>query len=86
MSTSQLLLPDHFVKEVLGAQEEIIDLTALLVTLGGVVHTQLGLLSEELTDVGHREDYLLHGAVKTHNLSTAKGESDNQTSQNLTLI
>lgn len=70
MSTSQLLLPVHLVEEVLGAQEEVIDLAALLVALRGVVHPQLGLVGEELTDVGHGEDYLLHGAIQPHNLDT----------------
>lgn len=70
MSTSQLLLPVHLIKEVLRAQEEVIDLAALLIPLCGVVDTQLGLLGEELTDVGHREDYLLHGAIQSYNLDT----------------
>lgn len=63
MSTSQLLLPVHLIEEVLRAQEEVIDLAALLITLCGVVDAQLGLLGEELTDVGHRKDNLLHGAI-----------------------
>lgn len=39
--TSKLLLPIHFIKEVLCSQEEVIDFAALLVPLGGVVHPQL---------------------------------------------
>ena len=73
LSTSQLLLPVHLVEEILGAQEEVVDLAALLVALSGVVDAQLGLLREELADVWHREDYLLHGAVQTHDLDTTRG-------------
>lgn len=69
MSTSQFLLPVHLIEEVLRAQEEVIDFAALFVSLRGVVHTQLGLLREELADVGHGEDDLLHGAVQAHDLS-----------------
>lgn len=70
MSTSQLLLPVHLIEEVFRTQKEVIDLTALLIPLCGVVDTQLGLLGEELTDVGHRKDYLLHGAIQPYNLDT----------------
>lgn len=69
MSTSQFLLPVHLIEEVLGAQEEVVDLAALFVSLCGVVHAQLGLLREELADVGHGEDDLLHGSVQAHDLS-----------------
>lgn len=69
MSTSQFLLPVHLIEEVLRAQEEVVDFAALFVLLCGVVHTQLGLLREELADVGHGEDNLLHGAVQAHDLS-----------------
>lgn len=71
MSTSQFLLPVHLIEEVLGAQEEVIDFAALFVSLRGVVYTQLGLLCQELADVGHGEDDLLHGAVQAHNLSNS---------------
>lgn len=71
MSTSQLLLPVHFIEEVFRAQEEIIDFAALLVPLCGVVDTQLGFLGEELADVGHGKNYLLHGAIQPYNLDTA---------------
>lgn len=67
--TSKLLLPIHLVKEVLCSQEEVVDFAALLVPLGGVVHPQLRLRRQELADVGHRENDLLHGAVLTHNLN-----------------
>lgn len=70
MSTSQLLLPIHLIEEVLRAQEEVIDLTALFVPLCGVVDAQLGLLGEELADVGHGEDDLLHGAIQPYDLDT----------------
>ncbi len=70
MSTSQLLLPVHLIEKVLRAQEEVIDLAALLIPLCGVVDTQLGLLGQELTDVGHRKDDLLHGAIQPYNLDT----------------
>lgn len=69
LSTSQFLLPVHLIEEVLGAQEEVVDFAALLVSLRGVVHSQLGLLREELADVGHGEDDLLHGAIQPHDLS-----------------
>lgn len=70
LSTSQLLLPVHLVEEILRAQEKVIYLAALLVPLGGVVHSQFGLLCEELADVGDRKHYLLHGAIQTYNLNT----------------
>lgn len=66
--TSELLLPVHLVKEVFRPQEEVVDLAALLVPLGGVVDAQLGLGGQELADVWHGEHNLLHGAVLTHNL------------------
>lgn len=69
LSTSQFLLPVHLIEEVLRAQKEVIDFATLFVTLCGVVHTQLGLLREELADVGHGEDDLLHSAVQAHDLS-----------------
>lgn len=75
MSTSQLLLPIHLIEEILRAQEEVIDLATLLISLCGVVYTQLGLLSEELADVGHREDDLLHRAIQPHNLDTKQSSS-----------
>lgn len=74
LSTSQLLLPIHFIEKVLGAQEEVIDLAALLVSLGGVVDPQLGLLGEKLADVGHGKNDLLHGAIESYNLSTVTVE------------
>lgn len=70
MITSQFLLPVHLVKEVFGAQKEVINLAALLIPFCGVVDTQLGLLGEKLADVGHRKDYLLHGAIQPHYLGT----------------
>lgn len=70
MSTSQLLLPIHLIEEIFRAQEEVIDLATLLISLCGVVHTQLGFLSEELADVGHRKDYLLHCAIQPYDLDT----------------
>lgn len=66
--TSKLLLPIHLTEEVLCSQEEIVDLTALLVSLCGVVDPKLGLRGQEFTDVGHGENNLLHGAVLAHNL------------------
>lgn len=39
--TSELLLPVHLVEEVLCPQEEVVDLAALLVSLCGVVDSQL---------------------------------------------
>lgn len=42
--TSQFLLPVHFIEEVLGPQEEVIDLAALLVPLCSVVYPQFRLL------------------------------------------
>lgn len=41
--TSEFLLPVHLVEEVLCSQEEVVDLAALLVSLGGVVDAQLRL-------------------------------------------
>lgn len=79
MSTSQLLLPIHLIKKIFRSQEEVVDLAALLVTLGGVVDSQLGLLGEELADVWHGEDNLLHGAIQSHNLYTATPEARGQT-------
>lgn len=79
MSTSQLLLPVHLIEEVFRAQEEIIDLAALLIPLCGVVDTQFGLLGKKLADVGHRKDYLLHGAIKPHNLDTTIEAATNHT-------
>jgi len=67
--TSELLLPVHLIKEVLCSEEEVVDLAALLVSLGGIVHSQLWLWGQELTDVGDREYYLLHGAILTYNLN-----------------
>lgn len=72
MITSQFLLPVHLIEEVFRTQEEVINLAALLVPLGGVVDTQLGLLGEKLADVGHRKDYLLHGAIQPYNLDTIR--------------
>lgn len=70
LSTAQLLLPIHLIEKVLRAQEEVIDLAALLISLGGVVDPQLGFLGEELADVGHGKDDLLHGAIESYDLST----------------
>lgn len=70
MSTSQLLLPVHFIEEIFRTQEEVIDLAALLIPLCGVVHTQFRLLGEELADVWHRKHNLLHGAIQSYNLDT----------------
>ncbi|TNN41334.1 hypothetical protein EYF80_048508 [Liparis tanakae] len=67
-----LKLAVHLIEKVLGAQEEVVDLAALLVPLGAVVDAQLGLLGEELADVGHGEDDLLHGAIQTHDLDTTE--------------
>lgn len=67
--TSEFLLPVHLIEEVLGSQEEVVDLAALLVSLCGEVDSQLRLGGQELTDVGHGEHNLLHGAVLTHNLN-----------------
>lgn len=39
--TSELLLPVHLIEEVLRSQEEVVDLAALLVSLRGVVDSQL---------------------------------------------
>lgn len=69
LPTSELLLPVHLVEEVLCSQEEVVDLAALLVSLRRVVDSQLRLRGQELADVGHREHYLLHGAVLAHNLN-----------------
>lgn len=79
LSTSQLLLPVHLIEKIFRAQEEVVDLTALLVALGGVVDSQLGLLGEELADVGHGEHNLLHGAIQSHNLDTPTPEARGQT-------
>lgn len=73
--TAELLLPVHLVEEVLGSQEEVIDLAALLVPLSGVVDPQLGLGCQKFADVGHREHNLFHCAVLTHNLGQKKGET-----------
>lgn len=70
ISTSELLLPVHLIEEVLCSQEEVVDFAALLVSFRGVVDSQLGLRGQELTDVWHREHYLLHGAILAHNLET----------------
>ena len=48
--------------------EEVVDLAALVVPLGGGEHPDLGLQGQVLTDVGHGEHQLLHAAVVTHNL------------------
>lgn len=77
--TAELLLPVHLVEEVLGPQEEVVDLAALLVPLRGVVDSQLGLGRQELADVGHWEHNLLHGAVLTHNLEREKKKRETQT-------
>lgn len=68
--TSELLLPVHLIKEVFRSQKEVIDLAALLISLCGIVDAQLGLCGQELADVWHWEDDLLHGAVLTHNLNS----------------
>lgn len=66
--TPDFLLPLHLVVQVLCLLEEVIDLAALLISLGGVEHTALGLACEELADVGHGEDNLLHRPVVADNL------------------
>lgn len=67
--TADLLLPPHLIVEVVKLLEEVVDLAALVVSLGGGEHTHLGLLSEVLADVGDWKHDLLHGAVVTHNLA-----------------
>lgn len=79
--TSELLLPVHLVEEVLGAQEEVVDLAALLIPLRGVVNAQLGLLGEELANAGHREDDLLHGPVQSDDLGQKAEEALTQLPQ-----
>ena len=48
--------------------EEVRDLGALLVLLGGVEHPYLGLFRQVLTDGVDGEHDLLHAAVVTHDL------------------
>lgn len=79
MSTSQLLLPVHLIEEVFRAQEKVIDLAALLIPLCGVVDSQFGLLGEELADVGHRKDYLLHGTIQSYDLDETIEAATNHT-------
>lgn len=67
--TSKFLLPVHFIKEVLGAQEEVIDLAALLIPLRGIIYSQFWFLRQEFTDAGHREDNLFHRSVQSDDLS-----------------
>ena len=66
--TADLLLPAHLIVEVVELLEEVVDLAALVVPLGGGEHPHLGLQGQVLTDVGDGEHKLLHAAVVTHNL------------------
>lgn len=69
--TAQFLLPFHLVVKEGRLVEEITDFAALLVLLRGGEEPVLCLFGEELADARHREDYLLHASVQTHNLQEA---------------
>lgn len=66
--TSDLLLPFHLVVEIFRLLEEVVHLASLLIPLRCVEHSVLGFPSEEFTDVGDRENNLLHSPVMPHNL------------------
>lgn len=70
--TADLLLPPHLVVEVVELLEEVVNLAALVVSLGGGEHAHHGLLREVLADVGDRKHDLLHGAVVTHDLTNTR--------------
>ncbi len=70
--TADLLLPPHLIVQVVKLLEEVVDLAALVVSLGGGEHTHLGLRGEVLADAGDRKHYLLHGAVMSHNLAAKR--------------
>lgn len=67
--TADLLLPAHLIVEVVKLLEEVVDLAALVVPLGGVKHAALGLLGQILANVWDGKYNLLHGAVVAHNLA-----------------
>lgn len=66
--TPHFLLPPHLIVQVFKLLEEVVDFAALIVSLRGGEHSDFGLLSQVLADVGYWEHNLLHSAVMTHNL------------------
>lgn len=70
--TPQLLLPLHLSVQEGGLFKKLCDLWPLLVLLGGVEDSDLGLLGQKLTDGMNRKHDLLHAAVLAHNLDTQK--------------
>lgn len=72
--TADLLLPPHLVVEVVKLLEEVVDLAALVVSLGGGEDADLGLLGQVFADAGDGKHDLLHGAVVTHDLGNGDGD------------
>lgn len=52
--------------------EEVVNLAALLISLGAVEHSVHGLFSEVLTDIRHRKHNLFHSAIMADNLKESK--------------
>lgn len=76
--TTYLLLPAHLVVEVVELLEEVVDLTALVVPLGGGEDADLGLLRQVLADVRDGKHNLLHGAVVAYDLESRRRQGSAQ--------
>ena len=66
--TSEFLLPDHLVKEIISSWEEVSDLAALFISLGSVEDLQFTGLSEVITDGRNLEHDPLQWSVVSYNL------------------
>ena len=68
VKTSEFLLPDHFIEEIISPGEEVGNLATLLVPLRRVEYLQFASLSQVVTDGRYLEHYPLQGSVVSYNL------------------
>ena len=66
--TPELLLPLHFMEQVVEPGEEVRDLTALVVSLGALQYPVLTVGWQIFTDLRYGEDDLFHTAIRANDL------------------
>lgn len=66
--TPYFLLPFHLVVQIFCLLEKVIDFAPLFISLCCIEHSTFGFPSEELTNIGDREDNLFHCSIMANNL------------------